>query len=224
MKNFSTLKYLVTTLVLASMLVSCGKKNNTDTTTDDSGLFFNIVYYTVASRSIGTSGWTTAEGKQRYKFNSDVDSTGTATGTGTFVMQYDAYREPQLFNAGTCSGGYSGSFSFQQATTVTTPDTDAPYDPSTPYSDGSTGTSDPFTGNTDPGTTTTNSNDPCFNKQPTTFVLSLSVEARSLSSGCTAYAPQDAFELRVIRYCNGDLVITNASRTMDFYAQPELVQ
>lgn len=223
MKTFLTLKYFFTVLVLASLLVSCGKKENKDTDTDDTGMFFNIVYYTVATRSIGTSSWTTAEGRQRFKFNSDVDTTGTATGSGTFTVQYSAYREPQLFNAGTCSGGYSGNFSFQESGSTEEIDPDAPYDPSNPYNDGSSG-GDTYTGN-DGGTGgTTNSSDPCFNAQPNIFILSLTVDARSMSSGCTTYAPQDSFELRVIRYCNGDLVITNSSRSMEFYAQPELVQ
>lgn len=227
MKTCLTLKKLFTLLILTTLLVSCGKKNTTETTTDDTGQFFNIVYYTVASRTTGSSSWTTAEGKQRFKFNSAVDTTGTATGSGDFTVQYEAYREPQLFNSGTCSGGYKGTFTFQESTSTTPVDKNAPYDPTSPYSDGSTG-GDTFTGNTGDTTSTSNNNDPCFNKQPTTFILSLAVDTgptgRSLSSGCTAVAPQNTFQLRVIRYCNGDLVITNSSRTMDFYTQPELIQ
>jgi hypothetical protein len=223
MKTFLTLKHFFTILVMATLLVSCTKKEAEETEVDDQGQFFNIVYYTVASRTSGSTSWTTAEGKQRFKFMSEVDSTGTATGGGTFTVQYSAYREPQLFNSGTCSGGYSGDLTFQESSTTETPDEDAPYDPSNPYSDGSSG-GDEFTGNEDDAAGEENSDDPCFNKQPTTFILSLTVKNRSLSSGCTAVAPQDRFELRVIRYCNGDLVITNSSRTMEFYAQPELVQ
>lgn len=223
MKTYLTLKKNLTLLVLTTLVVSCGKKEKAATDTDDTGLFFNIVYYTVASRTNGSNSWTTAEGKQRFKFISEFDTTGTATGSGTFTVQYSAYREPQLFNSGTCSGGYSGDLVFQEDSTSAPIDDDAPYDPSNPYSDGSSG-GDTFTGNEDDTSSSNNSNDPCFNKQPTSFLLSLTVKARSLSSGCTAVAPQDSFQLRVIRYCNGDLVITNTSRTMDFYAQPELVQ
>jgi hypothetical protein len=211
MKKIFLIKQLFTLLAISLFLVSCAKKDD-DEEVFDAGIFFNIVYQTQASRQIDTTSWTTVQGKQRFKFDPDVDDTGTDTGSGNFTVQYEAYKEPQLFNAGTCSGGYAGSYTVVITTgSGDSNSLDGPYNPLNPYNPGET-TPDQTDGETA-------DEDIVYN-----YLFTLTVDQRSFSTGCTAYQPQDSFQLRILRYPNGDLVITNASRSLEFYAIPELIQ
>lgn len=202
-------------LVLIISVTSCAKKDDKTDTTTEAGLFFDIVYYTKAVRQINTTSWNTVQGVQRFKFTLDTDESGSSLGTGHFVVQYDAYKEP-LYNAGTCSGGYEGSFTVQESTTDTTTDPNSPYNPLDPYNSGDS--TPPPSSSTDTGTTDGTDETTVYY-----YIFNLTVEDDSFSAGCTTVAPQTSFSLRIIRYPNGDLIITNDSRSLDFYAQPELV-
>lgn len=210
--HFLTFKKIVLLSLVLFTVTSCGKKEEEEEVVDNAS-FFNIVYVTKASREIGATSWTTVQGFQRVKFNSAVDDSGATTGSGDFTYSFAAYKEPQLFNSGTCSGGFSGAFTMQATGETSNGDELQPYNPLDPYDDGSQDLPQ------DSETTDEEETDIVYN-----YLFSLTVSDKSFTSGCTAVQPQDSFQLRLIRYPNGDLILTNPSRTLEFYLTPELVQ
>lgn len=195
--------------MVVTTLVSCGKKEEEDETVDQA-IFFDIAYSTQASRIEGTTAYTRVEGTQEMLFVPDTGDDSTASNSGKFMVSFQNYKEPQLFNTGVCSGGYEGTFTMNE-TAVTdedTTDAEEPYNPLNPY--------DPEVAD---GDTSEEDED---KEKVYSYIFNLAVTRRSLSSGCTSLSPLDAFSLRIIRYPNGDLIITNPSRSMEFYMIPKL--
>lgn len=207
---FLTFKFKTLLLLSLSaiLMVSCGKKSSEEDPDleDKNAEFFAVVYKTQASRIIGSTSWIGVQGIQRLKFEKTSNSEDTSG--GNFTVQFDTYKEPQLANQGLCSGGFSGTFTIQDTTEQDPVDGDEPYDPMSEYNPGITN-----------GDATTN------DTGVFTFLFTLNVTQRSFASGCsTSVNPQDSFQLRIIRYPNGDLIVTNSVRNLDHYFIPELIQ
>ena len=206
---------ILLTIFLVLSISSCAKKEDDEEVDVDQGSqFFNIVYITQAVRIVGDSAWVRVEGSQRIKF-SYAEGEENNTSIGDFIMQYANYKEPVLFNNTLCSGGYSGGFTLEEILETSNPCETCPYNPLDDYDSGTT---------EDDGSNTTV--DPETGEEIVsnyTFLFTMTVDARSFTSGCSQVNPQDSFQLRVIRFPNGDLVVTNASRTLEFYFTPELL-
>lgn len=205
LKNFSTLLLMVALLVTGG----CAKKKATELTEDGldpNATFFDVVYQVRASREIGTASWIAVSGIQRVKFLRTVVAED-GTESGNFTFQFTSYKEPQLFNSTACSGGFEGTFATQPTTSTPTDNGGGVYNPQDPYDPGNTG------GSGDTETT----------QSSYYFGFNLNVTRRSLSSGCTSVNPLSSFSLIVIRFANGDLQITNSSRSLEFYLVPEII-
>lgn len=215
MKKLSLNYKIIFFLILSLGLSSCGKKDEEDTTVDNS-IFFDITYTTQASRVEGTTTYTRVEGTQEMLYFipninvEGVDCTGTET-SGCFRIAYQNYKEPQLFNPGVCSGGYEGTFTLRETTFTPEDENDAnaPYNPLNPYQPPSSGG-------------TEEDEEIPEEERIYSYVFDLTVLRRSLSAGCNTVNPLDNFSLRIIRYPNGDLIVTNSSRSMEFYMIPKL--
>lgn len=209
----SKFKILLVALLVLS-ISSCAKnEEEEDDGVDRNAQFFNIVYITQAVRIIGDSAWVRVEGNQRVKF-SYAEGEEDNTSVGEFIMQYSNYKEPVLFNSTLCSGGYEGGFTLEEIIETSNPCETCPYNPLDPYD---SGTQDDTTSEEiDPET-----GEPIVSNYK--FIFTLTVDARSFTSGCSQVNPQDSFQMRVIRFPNGDLVVTNASRNLEFYFTPELL-
>lgn len=197
-------------------LFSCGKQEKEDPNLDNS-IFFDITYQTTATRIESITDWTANQGIQEMRYFIDtinvegVDCTPTEN-SGCFRFHFNSYKEPQLFNTGFCSGGFEGTFTLrEELTSQDDEDTaDQPYNPLNPYNPPSSSGGDD---------TEIDEENRVY-----TYVFDLQVHPsrRSMSSGCTSISPLDSFTLRIIRYPNGDLIVTNYSRSMEYYMVPKL--
>lgn len=208
--------FLIFNLCVMILLSSCGKKEEKKEGVDDS-VFFDITYFTQASRIEGTTAYTKVEGSQEMLFF--IPSIGVEgincvneddANSGCFRVSFQGYKEPQLFNNGVCSGGFEGTFTLRQVeTTVSdTTDANAPYNPLNPYQK--------------PPEDTTEEEEIPEEEKIYSYVFDMTVLRRSFSAGCNTVNPLDNYSLRILRYPNGDLIMTNSSRSLEFYMIPKL--
>ena len=205
-------------LILVCSVLSCSpKEEKTDDYDDRQAQFFKVVYLTQASRAIGSNSWIVVQGDFRLKFERSEGQDTTDSSSGNFTIHYTAYRETQLFNNGLCSGGYQGTFTLSETLATSTESSPTgPYNPLDPYN---------------PGTTTSTSSTSTDEEDITryVFLFALTVPTNndiSLSASCTPMHPGTApatKSLRVIRFANGDLIVTDSVRGLEFYMIPEIV-
>lgn len=200
--------YYLNFILILILVVGCkAQTSSTDTTTtstntgDPDAVFFDVVYKTIASRLIGSTSWINVEGIQRYKFDK-IDP--TVTSSGSFIVAYSSYKEPQLYNNNYCTGTVNGTFSVVQTDSTSTSSTNTIYDPSTTYV---------------PDQTSTDTSSQNFYS----FNFAMTVASKSLSSGCgTTINPLASYKLNMIRFYNGDMIISYPDRGIEFYTIPEL--
>lgn len=202
MKNY--LVNILKMLFLATILISCGTpKDSTEDNEDANNQFFDVVYITQASKISGQSSWTVVQGDQRIKFLQSSEAS-----TGTFTFSFANFREPQLAT-NACSGGFTGDYT-TESTEDTTVDNEenTSYNPLDPY--------DPETENPDNGDEDEEEID-----QILVYVFDLALTDRSLTSGCRNY--ENAYQVKAIRFTNGDVILTDLSRNIDYYMVPEII-
>lgn len=208
------LVYLISFLLLT--FISCGKKEEPNEDLD-MGIFFDITYSTTGTRISGINDWTAIFGSQEVRFgvpslqNENIDCTATES-SGCFRVSYTNYKEPQLTTTGICSGGYEGVFSYSREI-ITEEDEDTaeqPYNPLNPYQ--------PDGGSSGGETVTPEDEENIVYA----YSFILNVTRRSLSAGCSQLNPLDSFTMRIIRYPNGDLIVTHYQRSMEYYMVPKL--
>lgn len=167
--------------------------------------FFDIVYVSTQYRAPGGTTWFPTSGLYEMKFLQDTTEGASAIG-GTFSMHYTSYLESNLCPYGencVCSGGLTGLFT--DGPKLAEPTT-GPYDPSTTYNPG---------GESGAGTAPTDSNV----SKIYTFNFSLNFQVNTLTSGC-ANGHKFNQPLKVYRFSNGDLIVTND--TSQLYMTPEI--
>lgn len=193
--------------LLAISLIACdsSKKDEPDILLDDTVIFFDVVYKTLASREIGTSSWYAVQGNQKIKFDKGENN------SGVYTISFDNYKETHLVQPNACSGGYRGTYALGDASESGDGNEDGPYDPMDPYDPGSGGSGDD--GELDPNVVL-----------PVAFFFSMTVTETSLQVNCsTSITPQNPHTLRIVRFSNGELVITNYSRNLEFYMAPDIL-
>ena len=203
MKNTNYFKFLVNKtigFVLFFFLISCSPPTTTDPTVDPA-TFFSITYIATESEGINlTTPWTPVQGQFLMKFTQSTDP--AANGSGTFIMHYTSYLEPQLcpFNQNcVCSGGTDGVFTVYDPNASPTPTSSAvPYSPTTTYTPTTNGSS----------STIVDPNDPTI-AIIYTYNFNISISESNLTSGCK---PEANRLLQIVRFANGDLIMTNGYR------------
>lgn len=203
MKSFLNKLILIT---LALGISSCSPTKKSEDFDDRNAQFFDVVYIAQASRVTGSSNWVKVQGDQRLKFFKSSGQEESDFAGGNYTVHFTNYKEPQLYNNGLCSGGFTGTFTLKETVDDVDSTETGPYNPMNNYDSGETQEAD---------TTDTSR---------FVFIFTLSVSERSLSASCAPLNPSDPLSLRVIRFNNGDLIVTNAQRTLEFYMIPELVQ
>lgn len=203
MKSF--LSKIVLGFVIAGLLSCSPKDKKSEDFEDRNAQFFDVVYIAQASRLIGTSNWVTVEGDFRMKFSRSAGQDESDSSGGDYTTHFTSYREAQLYNNGLCSGGFLGTFALRETVDDVEGGVDGPYNPMNPYNSGTT--------NPEEETDTSRF----------VFIFTLTVTERSLAASCAPLNPSDPLSLRVIRFNNGDLIVTNAQRNLEFYMIPELI-
>lgn len=210
MKMFLSLIFLVT------LLTSCGKKTTTTTTALQDLGFFDIVYETIATRTLGDTTWISPViGSRDVKFLTTTvvnpDESLPSVLQGTFTYSYQAFA--RLSSQATCSGGYNGTFdmTYQDVgTTVGTTVTNPPnYDILSPYTTTSTSTSTTTTSTTDTPATIN------------TFAFDLTTVNQSFTPTNCANPPS-INTIKIVRFSNGDLIEDDQSKNLQYYLRPKL--
>lgn len=193
-------------------IISCGKKEVVTPTALQELGFFDIVYETVATRTLGDTTWIAPiVGARDVKFLTTTvvgaDDSLPSVLEGTFTYSVQGYA--RLTSQSTCSGGYSGTFTMTYAdegTTVGTNVSNAPnYDIMTPYN------------TTDSSTATTTTDVATIN----TFSFNLTIVNKSFTpANCMNPAPTNA--VKVVRFTNGDLIEDDPSKNLQYYLRPKL--
>lgn len=193
-------------------MISCGKKEVVTPTALQELGFFDIVYETVATRTLGDTTWIAPiVGSRDVKFLTTTvvgaDDSLPSVLEGTFTYSVQGYA--RLSSQSTCSGGYSGTFTMTYAdegTTVGTNVTNAPnYDIMTPYN------------TTNSSTATTTTDVATIN----TFSFNLTLVNKSFTpANCMNPAPTNA--VKVVRFTNGDLIEDDPSKNLQYYLRPKL--
>lgn len=212
MKNYLGKFFALISLI--SLVACSAKEDKTEDYEDRQAQFFKVVYLAQASRAIGSSNWITVQGSYRLKFDRSEGQESSDSSGGDFTVHYTAYRETQLYNNGLCSGGYKGTFSLVETVASSNEsDQTGPYNPLDSYNSGN------------PEVTEDDEND----LSRYVFLFSLNIASNddiSMSSSCTPMNPGIApttRSLRVIRFANGDLILTDSIRGLEFYMIPEIV-
>lgn len=187
---------IVAILLIVLSFSACQKKQVASSV--DPADFFNIVYRATAVRDIGATTWQPVQGSFQVQF-----SQSSAT-SGTYKMIYTSYLEPQFCPYGqncVCSGGIQGSYATPGDPEVSTPQ---PYNPMDAYSaPGGSGTTVDPTAQIDPSTGL-----PVVSKIYT-FLFNISIDIKSMSSGCK---PEADRQIKIVRFSNGAAIMTNDYR------------
>lgn len=193
MKNF------IKSSLLLLLLLGCD--NKTDTTVDDNGYFFDVVYQVVSTREDSTKSWVNVSGVMQIKISQSTDT------EGTFIFFYNQYKEPQ-FVYNLCSGGFKGNFTIPTNSTSPT-NTSGGYNVMNPYTPSSTSSSN---SNNNVATTITDSNgNTVVVDLIKSYNLQLAINYRNLDPACRQ---ENDRNIVIYRFSNGELIMNNEYRQM----------
>jgi hypothetical protein len=204
-------------IVILLFITACSKTTTSTTSAIDELGFFDIVYETVATRTLGDTTWIAPiVGTREVKFLTTTtvseDDALPSVLEGTFTYSVQGYA--RLSSQTPCSGGFNGTFSMTYSasnsstttTTSTSVTTEANYDIMTPYNT----TDSSSTSTSDETVATIN-----------TFEFDLTVLNKSFTP-TNCMTPGSTNTIKIVRFSNGDLIEDDPSKNLQYYLQPKL--
>lgn len=189
------------------ILLGCGKVKEKEDLTVSNDNFFNIVYDTIAVRDIGSTTWISPiVGERQVKFNVTTtvgeDETLPDVLEGTFTFSLGDYAKTVTQTK--CSGGYAGTFVLTTSVASTTAT--------------NTGGASNILDITDYNPSTSPTSETVDIKN---YFFELKVTASTFVPTACA-TPNPTHDIKVVRFENGDLIMDDGSKGLQYYLRPKL--